>query len=199
MDKKMIRFINSSYKDLFSIPDGGNVVLTHFDGETAIRPCQHMGDYHTKIGYRVFHICEFAEIMERNGTIYVPEVLQKGDTWATYEIYQIKDIRCADYCFRSYEEASTKINKGDYTRMYAGMLASGMTLEDIYARHNMGNRPFGDRMRSLSMSDVIAINRGGKTISHYVDTFGFKEVTKHFHKERQEKVHSKKKKHEPER
>jgi len=176
MDKKMIRFIDSSYENLFSIPDGGNVALTLFDGEVIIRPCQYMDGCHTKIWHRVFHICEFAEIMERNGTIYAPEVRQKGDICATYEIYQIKDIRSTAYCFRSYADASQKISRSDYTRMYAGMLAPNMTLDRLYAKHNMDNRPFGDRMRSLSTSDVIVVNRDGKSTAYYVDAVGFKEV-----------------------
>lgn len=211
MDEKMIRFIDSRYNHLFSIPDGGNVALTHFDGETVIRPCQYLDEYHAKIGYRVFHICEFAEIMERSGTIYVPEVLQKGDICATYEIYQIKDTRNTEYCFRSYTEASKKINRSDYARMYAGMLAPNITLDHLYAKHNMDSRPFGDRMRSLSMSDVIVINRDGKPAAYYVDTADFKEVPEFLYinqrKRQQEKPEasqsappaSKKKKNEPER
>ena len=208
MDKKMIRFIDSRYKDLFSIPDGGNVALTLFDGETIIRPCQYIDECHTKIGHRVFHICEFAEIMERNGTIYTPEVRQKGDIFGTYEIYQIKDIRSTDYCFRSYAEAAQKISRSDYTRMYAGMLAPNMPLDRLYAKHNMDNRPFGDRMRSLSMSDVIVINRDGKSTAYYVDT-GFKEVPQFLNIDRRKLQQEKdedappptipKKRHEPER
>jgi hypothetical protein len=209
MDKKMIRFIDSNYKDLFSIPDGGNVALTLFDGETIIRPCQYMDECHAKIGHRVFHICEFAEIMERNGTIYAPEVMQNGDIFGTYEIYQIKDVRSTDYCFRSYAEAFSKISRNDYTRMYAGMLAPNMSLDHLYAKHNMDNRPFGDRMRSLSMSDVIVINRDGKATAYYVDTVGFKEVPQFLNIDRRKLQQEKdedappptipKKRHEPER
>lgn len=207
MDKKMIRFIDSGYKDLFSIPDGGNVALTLFDGETIIRPCQYMDECHAKIGHRVFHIYEFAEIMERNGTIYTPEVRQKGDIFGTYEIYQIKDIQSTDYCFRSYAEASPKISRSDYTRMYAGMLAPNITLDHLYAKHNMDNRPFGE-MRSLSMSDVIVINRDEKSTAYYVDTVGFKEVPQFLYIDQRERQQEKdegapqpttKKRREPER
>lgn len=71
--EKMIRFIDSSYQTLFYVPDGGNVVLTYADGEKATRPCKFLDEYHTQIGHNVFHICQFAELMERNGTSYVPE------------------------------------------------------------------------------------------------------------------------------
>ena len=70
---KNIRFIDSNYNTLFFVPDGGNVVLTYSDGENLTRPCKYMGEYHAQIGNYVYHICEFAEKMERNGTTYAPE------------------------------------------------------------------------------------------------------------------------------
>lgn len=75
--EKMIRFIDSSYNTLFYVPDGGNVVLTYSDGEKAVRPCKFLDEYHTQVGHNVYHICQFAEIMERNGTSYVPEQAPK--------------------------------------------------------------------------------------------------------------------------
>lgn len=70
---KVIRFIDSQYNTLFYVPDGGNVVLTYSDGEKLMRPCKFLDEYHVQIGSNVYHICEFAERMERNGTIYAPE------------------------------------------------------------------------------------------------------------------------------
>ena len=63
-----------------------------------------------------------------------------------------------------------------YQRAYRGVLAPKVTLEALYAKHNRGSRPFGDRMRSLSMSDVIVLNRGGEEKAYYVDTVGFQEA-----------------------
>lgn len=71
--EKMIRFIDSNYNTLFFVPDGGNVVLTYSDGEKLVRPCKFLDEYHVQVGSNVFHICEFAERMERNGTTYAPE------------------------------------------------------------------------------------------------------------------------------
>jgi len=71
--EKTIRFIDSDYNTLFTVPDGGNIVLTYSDGDTLIRPCKFIDEYHTQFGSNVYHICEFAERMERNGTTYAPE------------------------------------------------------------------------------------------------------------------------------
>lgn len=70
MAQKEIRFIDSRYNELFRIPDGGKIEITHSDGETVIKECTYVDDYHTKVGNYLFHICEFAETMERNGSTY---------------------------------------------------------------------------------------------------------------------------------
>lgn len=69
-----IRFIDSHYKDLFRIPDGGYVKLTYSDDETVTKRCKFIDEYHTQVGFNVFHICQFAEVMERNRTAYQPEL-----------------------------------------------------------------------------------------------------------------------------
>ncbi len=71
MDEKehSIRFINSSYDTLFRIPDGGTVEV-QFPDRRFTAKCEYLDDYHTKVGDTVFHICEFAELLEKqNGTV----------------------------------------------------------------------------------------------------------------------------------
>lgn len=70
--EKGIRFINSDYKTLFHIPDGESIIVTREDGEKQIRHCRFVDEYHTEINGNCYHICQFAEIMERNGWTYVP-------------------------------------------------------------------------------------------------------------------------------
>ena len=72
MDNKEIRFIDSHYNELFRIPDGGKIEITYENGEKHIRECKYIDDYHTKIGNNTFHICQFAETMERTGNTYKP-------------------------------------------------------------------------------------------------------------------------------
>ena len=76
-EKKYIRFINSDYKTLFHLPDGGRVRITYPDGRQADRVCRFIDEYHTDIGGYHYHICEFAELMERAGNTYVPEKTQE--------------------------------------------------------------------------------------------------------------------------
>lgn len=77
---KEIRFINSSYKELFRIPDGGRIVVTRPMGEMYpgfqeqwIGTCKYLDDYHTEINGECYHICQFAEIQERIGSTLQPE------------------------------------------------------------------------------------------------------------------------------
>ncbi|MDO4541031.1 MAG: YodL domain-containing protein [Syntrophomonadaceae bacterium] len=175
-EKQVIRFIDSRYNDLFTIPNGGNIILTRFDGSEAILPCTYIDDCHAKIGREVYHICEFAEIMEKNGGIYRPEHPQPGDICDHYEIYQLRELRSTDYAFRPYEEARGRLRFADYQRAYAGVLAPSVRLEELWNKHNQDGRPFGRQMRSMSVSDVVALYRGGRCHSYYVDDIGFQEL-----------------------
>ena len=70
--------IDSNYRELFRIPDGGKINITLNNGEQLIKECKYHDDYHFELRNEgeifgnVYHICEFAEIMERNGNTYEP-------------------------------------------------------------------------------------------------------------------------------
>ena len=74
MDEKehSIRFINSSYDTLFRIPDGGTVEVQFPDRKFSAK-CEYIDDYHTLVGDSVFHICEFAEMVEHQHGSVRPE------------------------------------------------------------------------------------------------------------------------------
>ncbi len=67
-----IRFIDSSYNELFRILDGGNIIVTYADGEKIKMYCRFIDEYHAEIGKNTFHICEFAERMKACGATYKP-------------------------------------------------------------------------------------------------------------------------------
>ena len=71
--EKGIRFIDPHYKELFRIPDGGKVIVTTAWKEKTEYPCRFIDEYHTEICNNLYHICEFAERMERNGATYEPK------------------------------------------------------------------------------------------------------------------------------
>ena len=57
---------------LFRIPDGGKIRVTSAWGEKSEHTCRYIDEYHTEVGNYLYHICEFAERMEKNGATYEP-------------------------------------------------------------------------------------------------------------------------------
>ena len=167
--KRRIRFIDAEYNTLFYIPDGASIVMTRMDGSSVIRPCTYIDE--------VYHICEFAEMAQRTGTVYEPlDPKQLPVETGCYEIYQIDNVGKVDYAFMRYERAKGKLRAAHYRKAFAGVLAPNMTLEELYRKHNADTRPFYRQMRSLSESDVIVVKRGSKRNAYYVDAVGFQEV-----------------------
>ena len=173
---RVIRFIDSEYRQLFTVPDGANIVLTQLDGTRNTLPCQYIDDTHTLINSVPFHIHQFAMIQEQRGVVYLPEQPGMADICDTYEVYQLKDTGKTAYGFCSYEAAKDKLRPSHYVKVYAGTLAPGVTLEDIFAKHNQKLRPRRMEIRSMSVSDVVVLNRGGTKRAYYVDNIGFREA-----------------------
>ena len=71
MDKPKIRFIDRHYKTLFFIDDGGEVEIENKSTGLMERfVCRYLDETHVWIGKRIFHICEFAQAMERYSRAY---------------------------------------------------------------------------------------------------------------------------------
>ena len=71
-EPKKIRFIDPHYNLKFYLPDGGKIRITNRNGESFERPCKYIDDYHLYVGSCCYHICEFAERMEVNGSKVEP-------------------------------------------------------------------------------------------------------------------------------
>lgn len=201
-----IRFINSQYDELFRIHDGGQIHVEKSEGGSFDATCEYIDDYHTRVNGRVFHICEFAELMERNNWTYEPVLpaneisrddrervieameavldpsLCKKDH-GSYEIYQLKDIpENRDIRFERLshlEKRGIAVSAKNYNAVYSGKLSAGETLDSIYERFNL-HHPDDFRGHSLSVSDVVVIHKNDKDIPFYVDAFGFRQVPEFF-------------------
>ena len=81
-----IRLINDSYDDIYRIPDGGVIQVDYSDGSSYTARLERLDDYHFNLGGFVpYHICQFAEIMERNGSSVYPEI-QTQDEMGAWEL-----------------------------------------------------------------------------------------------------------------
>ena len=149
-DGKEIRFIDSHYKDLFRIPDGGCIQI-HFPYETVVKPCTFIDEYHTQIGYIVFHICQFAEIMERNGASYMPEPKIVGDeaAWKVGKDRILAVQTCEDgYDYRLTDENGNEIDGGRVDNPELSMIE---VRQDILESFGLERR----ELRAMFYEDVM--------------------------------------------
>ena len=97
----------------------------------------------------------------------------------TFEIYQVKrGNEYRDYRFESYESLEAfnlKVELKNYDFIYKGGLPAGTDLEDIFVKFNE-QRLEDFKGHSLSVSDVVVLNKDGHSSAHYVDSFGFKNI-----------------------
>ena len=99
------------------------------------------------------------------------------DTFSIYQIPSTPEGR--DFRFRSHEELESEglaVDRNNYDLIYTAPLADGTTLEDIYYTFNADDRPTGFRGHSLSVSDVVVLNRDGEEEAYYCDNYGFTPV-----------------------
>ena len=98
----------------------------------------------------------------------------------TFSIYQVPaGPEGRDFRYRAYEElqaAGLAVDRKNYELVYTAPLDGKTTLENIYRTFNTDDRPADFRGHSLSVSDVVVINRGGKEEAHYCDSIGFTPV-----------------------
>ena len=98
----------------------------------------------------------------------------------TFSIYQVPaGPQGRDFRYRSYEElqaAGLAVDRKNYELVYTAPLDGKTTLENIYRTFNTDDRPADFRGHSLSVSDVVVVNRGGKEEAHYRDSIGFTPV-----------------------
>ena len=67
-----ICFITSNYKELFRIQDGGQIRVITNRGEILKRTIRYIDETHVEVGNNLYHICQFAELMEKNGNRVEP-------------------------------------------------------------------------------------------------------------------------------
>ena len=105
---------------------------------------------------------------------------EQGDTFTIYQLKGGPETR--DYRFEAYEslqEAGLAVDRQNYDLIYTAPLDGKTTLEDIYRTFNL-DRPADFTGHSLSVSDVVVLNRSGKEKAHYCDSFGFTPVPEFF-------------------
>lgn len=100
-----------------------------------------------------------------------------------YAIYQLKsDAELENLMFMDLEwvrEKGHRVEFSNYEMVYAAPWDISLELDEIYTMFN-ANHPKDYKTRSVSVSDVIVIKRGGIIECYYVDGIGYKEITLEF-------------------
>ena len=118
-----------------------------------------------------------AGIAEESNILQETEFLQGKEN--RFGIYQLKDNEeTRDIQFMNMDFLEGKgitAARENYELVYIAPLEEGMSLEDIYTQFNI-DRPTDFKGHSLSVSDVVVLHQNGENTSHYVDSFGYREL-----------------------
>ena len=90
-----------------------------------------------------------------------------------YEIYQARN---GNPIFMNYANAKCNMQLADYQSVFKGQIEQWNTLDDIYSIHNRDDRPNASTMHSVSVGDIIVINKEKEAHAFFVQPIGYKQV-----------------------
>ena len=176
----IMSFVDRKGNRMFEMLDGESLVFTNTEGQETKVECHRVDQTRIRLNDVICSTVKFARWCHEHGVTFRPEFPSVLDCIDTYEIHQIPFAVKTPYRFRRFSDAELFFSASHYQKMYCGMLAKSTHPEELYLLHNQDNRPFGAKMHSLTVSDVVVLNRRGKRQALYVDTFGFVDVTDRF-------------------
>ncbi|WP_295759316.1 DUF3848 domain-containing protein [uncultured Oscillibacter sp.] len=115
LPKDDIRFINSSYDEQFRLPNGGKIEVEYPDRTFSAR-CEYIDDYHTYVGSEVYHICQFAEVLERGGGVCRPEPVLDAEqaAWKIgWNAYLAVECGAGHWDYHLYDEKFNETKSGE--------------------------------------------------------------------------------------
>ena len=115
LPKDDIRFINSGYDEQFRLPNGGKIEVEYPDRTFSAR-CEYIDDYHTYVGSEVYHICQFAEVLERGGGVCRPEPELEAEqaAWKIgWNAYLAVECGAGHWDYHLYDEKFNETKSGE--------------------------------------------------------------------------------------
>lgn len=105
-----------------------------------------------------------------------------------YALYQLNtELKDVPYEFMGMDfvkDHGMEVTADDYKCVYSGILHDSVSLDELYSIFNQ-NHPADFKGHSMSVSDVVIVNRNGDMKAYYVDSFGFADLPD-FVRQRQE-------------
>lgn len=130
--------------------------------------------YHTQIGYNVFHICQFAEIMERNGASYMPEPEIMGDeaAWKVGKDRILAVQTCEDgYDYTLLDENYNEIDGGQVDNPELSMLE---VRRDILESFGLERRELRAMFYEDVMEQAFEVGRQAVVVNDPIAELAFK-------------------------
>ena len=115
LPKDDLRFIDSGYQELFRIPNGGKIEVEYPDRTFSAR-CEYLDDYHAYIGSEVYHMCQFAEIVERGGGVYRPEPVLDAEraAWKIgWNAYLAVECGAGQWSYHLFDDKMAELKSGE--------------------------------------------------------------------------------------
>lgn len=139
LPQKDIRFINSDYQTLFYLPNGGSIEVELPNRKFTAR-CEYLDNYHTRIGDEVYHICQYAEILERKGGSCRPEPENfKEDAAWILGRYSYLVVETFEDSFH-YSLYDRDLDLTDAGRLEDPALSMNEARDQILAAHRLGGK-----------------------------------------------------------
>ncbi|MDE7220747.1 MAG: hypothetical protein K2O45_14210 [Oscillospiraceae bacterium] len=156
LPKDDIRFINSGYDEQFRIPDGGTVQV-EYPNRVSSAKCKYIDDYHAYIGSEVYHICQFAEILERGGGVCRPEPVLEAEraAWKIgWRAYLTVECGAGHWDYHLFDDKMAEVKNGE-------LEVVGFSINEvrdmILAENKMGSRSMTPTDYGMLMEKAAAL------------------------------------------
>ena len=158
LPKNDLRFINSGYDEQFRIPDGGKIEVEYPDRTFSAR-CEYLDDYHAYIGSEVYHMCQFAEIVERGGGVYRPEPVMDAEraAWKIgWNAYLAVECGAGQWSYHLFDDKMAELKSGE-------LEVVGFSINEvrdmILAENKMGLRSMTSTDYGLLMEKAVRMGQ----------------------------------------
>ncbi len=157
LPKDDIRFINSSYDEQFRLPNGGKIEVEYPDRTFSVK-CEYIDDYHTYVGSEVYHICQFAEVLERGGGVCRPEPELEAEqaAWKIgWRAYLAVECEAGHWDYHLYDEKFNEIKGGELEAVVCSIneVRDRLLFENKLDRRSMTPTDYGMLMEKAAMRE----------------------------------------------
>ena len=158
LPKNDLRFINSGYDEQFRIPDGGKIEVEYPDRTFSTR-CEYIDDYHAYIGGEVYHMCQFAEILERGGGVCRPEPVLDAEqaAWKIgWSAYLAVECGAGHWDYKLFDEKFNETKSGELEVVGCSI---NEVRDMILAENKLGSRSMTPTDHGMLMEKAAARER----------------------------------------